>query len=66
MIEDKESMIKSKTKEINRLLIQKREIAVFIGRDNTSDSQRLAFTRTYADYEGKILQLQGQIRRLES
>lgn len=61
-----EELIAAKTKEINRLQIQKRELAEFMGRDKTSHSQREAFTMNYAEFEGNILRLQGQIRLIQT
>lgn len=61
-----QSQIDAKTREIQDYLNRKCDIAVFIGRDKTTEAQRIAFTNTYAEYEGAILRLQMEIRRLQA
>lgn len=63
---DKQKQIKDKRREIADYLNRKCDIAVFIGRDKTTDAQRIAFTNTYAEYEGAILRLETEIRRLSA
>lgn len=61
---DKQKLINDKRREIADYLNRKCDIAVFIGRDKTTEAQRIAFTNTYAEYEGAILRLEGEIRKL--
>lgn len=58
--------IDAKTREIADYLNRKCDIAVFIGREKTTEAQRIAFTNTYAEYEGAILRLQMEIRKLQA
>lgn len=58
--------IDEKRREIADYLNRKCDIAVFIGRDKTTEAQRIAFTNTYAEYEGAILRLEGEIRKLQA
>lgn len=58
--------IDAKRREIADYLNRKCDIAVFIGRDKTTDAQRIAFTNTYAEYEGAIVRLEGEIRKLSA
>lgn len=63
---DKQKLINDKRREIADYLNRKCDIAVFIGRDKTTEAQRIAFTNTYAEYEGAILRLEGEIRKLSA
>lgn len=63
---DKKSQIDHKRNQIQDYLRRKCDIAIFLGRDKTSEAQRIAFTNTYAEYEGTILRLEMEIRRLNS
>lgn len=58
--------IDEKRREIADYLNRKCDLAVFIGREKTTESQRIAFTNTYAEYEGAILRLEGEIRKLQA
>lgn len=58
--------IDEKRREIADYLNRKCDIAVFIGREKTTEAQRIAFTNTYAEYEGAILRLEGEIRKLQA
>lgn len=63
---DKNKSVKEKRQEVADYLRRKCDIAVFIGRDKTTEAQRIAFTNTYAEYEGAILRLEMEIRRLQA
>lgn len=58
--------IDEKRREIADYLNRKCDIAVFIGREKTTEAQRIAFTNTYAEYEGAILRLESEIRKLQA
>ena len=62
---DNQTLIDEKNREIADYLRRKCDIALFIGRDKITESQRMAFTNTYAEYEGAIIRIQGEIRRLQ-
>ena len=61
-----QTKIDEKRREIADYLNRKCDIAVFIGRDKTTEAQRIAFTNTYAEYEGAIIRLEGEIRKLSA
>lgn len=63
---EKKVLIDEKRSEIADYLRRKCDIAIFIGRDATTEAQRMAFTNTYAEYEGAILRLEAEIRRIST
>lgn len=63
---DKTKEVEEKRKEIAEHLRRKRDIAVFISRDKTTESQRIAFTNTYSEHEKSITRLEIEIRKLQT
>ncbi|MGL5564246.1 MAG: hypothetical protein ACRDC4_00765 [Plesiomonas sp.] len=59
-----EERIADLRENINDLNRRKKDIAEFLARPKTTDSQREVFTLSYADLEGEILNQQQAIRRI--
>ena len=61
-----EERIADLRENINDLNRRKKDIAEFLSRGKTTESQREVFTLSYADLEGEILNQQQAIRRIQS